>query len=125
MRERSTEELQALLGIQNGTFPFFNSVIHDLGMWPDEIEDFESKNKIEDETELLKHGLRNLRPRWHQYVGLAACVKRFFDRKNVILADGVGVGKTMQCLMIMAYLRHLRVVYKQRGLPNIGEQPRT
>ena len=30
---------------------------------------------------------------------------RWFKGDNVVLADGVGVGKTMQCFMVMAWMQ--------------------
>lgn len=121
-RERTTEDIKSLLGLPEGPFPFFNKIIHDLGTWPEDIKGFKELNEVQDKETLEEHRLRVLQPRWHQYVGLAACVKRFFDGKNVILADGVGVGKTLQCFMMMGYLRHLRITLdKQQSLPAIGE----
>ena len=61
-----------------------------------------------------------LKPMWHQLVGVAAMVRRFFDGKNVILADGVGVGKTMECFMVMCYLRYLHGLKEKEVRPPIG-----
>ena len=66
--------------------------------------------------------MRPLQPRWHQWVGLAAMVERFFSGSNVLLADGVGVGKTMQAFMVMAYMRYLRVLSEgnEPSRPDLG-----
>lgn len=112
-------QIRNLLGLPSNRMPFFNHVIHDLGTWPEDIIGFEEVKNLEDEKKLKEVRLHHLEPKWHQYVGLAACVKRFFNNENIILADGVGVGKTMQCMMIMAYLCHLKVT--KAKLPPIGE----
>ena len=100
-------------------FPFCNRVIHDQGDILSLTEAGRELLKVQDEAVLKQHKAGLLTPRWHQLVGLAACVKRFFRQLNVILADGVGVGKTMQYLMIMAYLRHLNVT--NASPPPIGK----
>ncbi|KAH8114058.1 P-loop containing nucleoside triphosphate hydrolase protein [Phellopilus nigrolimitatus] len=95
-------------------FPFFNPYISDLGLLPRDIPGYYSFT-LEDEDRALKEEmLRPLEPRWHQYVGLAAMAKHFFNGENVVLADGVGVGKTLQCFMVMSYLRHMKVTEAQR-----------
>ena len=57
IRSRTTQEIKALLGLPGGPFPFFNKVIHDLGLWPEEIDKFDEFNQLNDEKELLKHKL--------------------------------------------------------------------
>lgn len=121
---KSIDDIKKMLSLPEGDFPFFNRIISDLGALPSQIPGFEELNSNEgpekEKAEALEaKNLRILSPRWHQYVGLAASVKRFFQGLNVILADGVGVGKTMQSFMMMAYLRHL-VVTKAKA-PPIGK----
>ena len=111
----SVEQLRKQLmvdlpGMQN-SFPFFNEWVSDLGKLPSEIEGFE--NISGDDVEAAENHpdkLRALQPQWHQLVGLSAIIKRFYSGSNVLLADGVGVGKTMECFMAMAFLRHQRIM---------------
>lgn len=74
-------------------------------------------------AELEARGFIPVEPHWHQYVGTSAMAERGFDGKNVILADGTGVGKTLQCIMMTAYLRHLAVMQAENNttMPNIGK----
>ena len=93
-------------------FPFFHLYESEFGTPPDPDKVPDHKRWVsytaeQEEQAREEDHLLPLRPRWHQYVGLAACVKAFLLGKNVLLADGIGVGKTMECMMIMAYLRHL------------------
>lgn len=126
MKGLSRDELMAQLGLPvspDWTFPFFNSFISDLGSLPDEVNDFDSYKAPDDEQKALaERNLRRLEPRWHQIVGIAAIVRRVFEGRNVILADGVGVGKTLVCMGLMAYLRHLKIVDpKGEKRPKIGK----
>ncbi|KAL5476548.1 hypothetical protein ACEPAI_3228 [Sanghuangporus weigelae] len=133
-REKSLREIRELLGLaeldEGAPFPFLNKIIHDSGLRPDEIDRFDEWNEVKDADKLAKNLMRPFRPRWHQYVGLAAAIKRFFEGKNVLLADGVGVGKTLECFMMMCFLRHLRIAQAkydgetQTKLPAIAEMCR-
>lgn len=112
----STDELRSMLGLNKGhedspVFPFFNAWVSDVGKLPEDIPGFEAINwKDKTSAEASAYKLRELRPQWHQYVGLAAIVKQLRRGNNVLLADGVGVGKTMECLMTVAYMRYLRLL---------------
>ena len=123
-REKALREMKELLGLveldEDAPFPFLNKIMHDSGLRPDEINHFDEWNEVKDAHELAKNLMRPFRPRWHQYVGLAAAVKRFIEGKNVLLADGVGVGKTLECFMMMCYLRHLRIAQAK----NDGDTPK-
>ncbi|KAL5476645.1 hypothetical protein ACEPAI_2831 [Sanghuangporus weigelae] len=133
-REKTLREIREFLGLaeldEDAPFPFLNKIIHDSGLRPDEITRFDEWNEVKDAHELAKNLMRPFRPRWHQYVGLAAAVKRFFEGKNALLADGVGVGKTLECFMMMCFLRHLRIAQAkndgetQPKLPAIAEMSR-
>ena len=95
-------------------FPFLNRYLSFGGLVPD---DKDAKVVYEQLTEenYEELGWSVLQPRWHQLVAVAAMMDRFGDGKNVLLADGVGVGKTLECCMMMAYLRHLRIMQSQRA----------
>lgn len=139
----STESLLANLGIspsRRTPFPFLSMIVNDLGSSYDDSESlntykellkqapdasldneqYEEKRK-EWDAKLRAEGFSFIWPRWHQLVGLSAIVKRFFEGKNVLLADGVGVGKTLQAFMTMAYLRFLKT--KNMGLSDEAFEP--
>ena len=148
-KDMNMDELGDLLSIDASThvvFPFFNVALHDYGTDPSKIDGFakiklpalpkrelgdEDVARHQEELEELDEDLgskhmRRLWPRWHQLVGLVAILARFFDGKNVLLADGVGVGKTMQAFMTIAYLRFLRRKSSESGrpvIPPFGECP--
>lgn len=106
----------------NPPFPFFNSWVSDLGRLPTEMPGFYDIGPKDDNNPLVNEWkLRELRPLWHQYVGLTAMVKQFLNGRNVLLADGVGVGKTMQVFMTCAYMRYLRLRSDKEKQVAIGE----
>ncbi|KAG2359170.1 P-loop containing nucleoside triphosphate hydrolase protein [Suillus spraguei] len=62
------------------------------------------------------HGhAQNLAPRWHQLVGILRLIDRVLDGRPVMLMDGVGVGKTMQAVGLIACLAHYREHYRKHG----------
>lgn len=63
----------------------------------------------------LTHG-NDLRPRWHQLVGLLKMVNNFFDGLPILLMDGVGLGKTIQITMLCATLDYYRTYYDAHGI---------
>ncbi|KAG2150754.1 uncharacterized protein EDB93DRAFT_1103448 [Suillus bovinus] len=54
-----------------------------------------------------------LSPWWHQLVGILRLIDRFLDGKPVMLMDGVGVGKTMQAVGLIACLAHYKEHYRK------------
>ncbi|KAG2366148.1 hypothetical protein BDR07DRAFT_1373763 [Suillus spraguei] len=58
---------------------------------------------------------QNLAPRWHQLVGILRLIDRVLDCKPVMLMDGIGVGKTMQAVGLIACLAHYREYYRKHG----------
>ena len=111
-RDVNTEGLRAELGLEDKdkgdwSFPYFVDYRADNGRLAAEVPELEKfGHSKEDEEAAQKVGLTRLSLFWHQYVGVAAILKRVFEKKNVILADGVGVGKTLQCLAVMMELRY-------------------
>lgn len=120
-------------------FPNFHSVMSDIGMRPAEIKEFlkirlpeppatQSDDDVRDyeerlaqfDAEMQRHpaALRRFWPHWHQLVGLAAIVKRFFEGSNVLLADGVGIGKTITAFMVASYMRALK---KDQTVPRFSK----
>lgn len=113
-RDTPYEGMCRLLGIQfdSGSqtceYPFLNKYLSEGGIVPDDKEAKAVYGQLTPET-CRDMGWSLLQPRWHQLVAVAAMMERFKAGRNVILADGVGVGKTLECCMTMAYLRHLRI----------------
>ncbi|KAG1717668.1 P-loop containing nucleoside triphosphate hydrolase protein, partial [Suillus occidentalis] len=58
---------------------------------------------------------QKLAPRWHQLVGILRLIDRVLDCEPVMLMDGVGVGKTMQAVGLIACLAHYREHYRKHG----------
>jgi len=58
---------------------------------------------------------QNLAPRWHQLVGILRLIDRVLDSRPVMLMDGVGVGKTVQAVGLIACLAHYREHYRKHG----------
>ena len=147
-RTKSLNELSDEFGYDcTGRRPwcFFVRLRSEMGLLPSQIANFnnisapapplddseEEKKKFEDalqeyEKECEENKLLKFQPHWHQFVGVAAIVKRFFEGSNVLLADGVGVGKTLQVYMTIAYLRQLHYWKKEndeRAVPKFGKWP--
>lgn len=110
-KETPTVQLQKELGMSNqpdSPFPFFNpfykagavKYVPHIG-----DKEFSSLKHPEDIERAESMDYLPFLPRWHQYCGLVAMIARFIENKNVLLADGVGVGKTLQGLMLFAWLR--------------------
>ncbi|KAK7682072.1 hypothetical protein QCA50_014658 [Cerrena zonata] len=57
-----------------------------------------------------------LRPHWHQLVGMCKMLDCLFDGKPVLLMDGVGLGKTLQVVGVIAILAYYRTVKKEKGV---------
>lgn len=114
----TVDQIKSWLALTTKDFPFLNKIYSEHGDWPVQIKNFYKLNDEPVEEELRRRHLAYLEPAWHQYVGLAACVMRFFRGLNGMMADGVGVGKTLQCFLIMNYLRHL--IVSKASPPPIG-----
>ena len=105
------EALRKDLGIIGHAFPYFNTFFYN-GAYkkiPNEEEDEWKKFKTwkypDDKDEAAAEGFILLEPRWHQLVGIHAIFNRWSQDENAIIADEVGLGKTMQCLAVMGCLR--------------------
>ncbi|KLO06282.1 hypothetical protein SCHPADRAFT_946225 [Schizopora paradoxa] len=111
-QKKSSSEYRQLLHLPPGPFPFTCPWLGPGGkpamMFP------EYNPSLEDE-ELLRKGFTKIYPHWHQLGSTVAIIDRMVKKENVILADGTGVGKTFECLLLIAYLRHL-VVLQEDGV---------
>lgn len=57
----------------------------------------------------------SLRPHWHQLVGILKMLNDIWQGKPIMLMDGVGLGKTLQVVGVMALLVYYRAVKAQTG----------
>lgn len=104
------EELYRYLGLDHEKpLPFFNKYIdvadsRDAWAHPSLVEaDEGNKDRI------------LLRPHWHQLVGMCKMLDCLFEGKPVLLMDGVGLGKTLQVVGVIALLAFYRTVRKDTG----------
>jgi hypothetical protein len=97
----SFKDACAALGIpETGIIPGFNPTRAKEGRLADPWTDhafFADKENVED-----------LRPKWHQLIGMIAMLDRIFDGIPVLQMDEVGVGKTVQAFGVVALLAHFR-----------------
>lgn len=113
--KEGVEEYQALpiskltraLGLTNSNLPFFNEkqdAIGELDAWSEE-----GLAALRVETAVP------LGPRWHQWVGIVKIMDNLFDKKNILIMDDVGVGKTLQAVGAIAMYEYQRLHYKTHG----------
>lgn len=62
-----------------------------------------------------RNGIVPFEPKWHQWVAVLKMVLNAFEGHPVLLMDGVGVGKTLQVIMLFCVLRWLRAFYGKHG----------
>lgn len=107
-------------------FPFFNDWIAPS---PKTLADFPNfKPGVTTDEEALAMGLRRFNTMWHQACGTLAMMGMGYRSDNIILADSVGVGKTVECLMLIAALRTHRLLQENHDpskgtfrFPKVGE----
>jgi hypothetical protein len=120
MRE---EDLADRLGFTKNCLPIlFNPVRHLMGTtaW-----DPKHRNAIVDAgLDSLDPMLEKLALHWHQLAGVHAVVRKIFSSETsadnctgMLLADEVGLGKTMQSLAVVAFLMDLKV-RQERATPS-------
>lgn len=96
LKDVTEDGLYTLLGLPAKTIPFFNKFedpdgLHDI--WEDRAW---FKNNQQKCTEL--------RPRWHQLIGMYKMLRNIFDNKPTLLMDEVGLGKTIQVVGVISLL---------------------
>ncbi|KAG2064532.1 hypothetical protein BDR04DRAFT_1035000 [Suillus decipiens] len=105
----SEDDLWEHLGLSEKKLPFFQ-VLSDpnaaIDLWSEEGQKW-----LDNPTSPTQ----NLAPRWHQLVGILKLIDRVLDCEPVMLMDGVGVGKTMQAVGLIACLAHYREHYRKHG----------
>ncbi|KAG1786495.1 P-loop containing nucleoside triphosphate hydrolase protein, partial [Suillus variegatus] len=102
----SVDDLWQQLGVQQ--LPFFQTCTDPDGMispWTEEGQAW-----LDDTVNGVK-----LAPRWHQLVGILRMVDRALMGEPVMLMDGVGIGKTMQAVAVVASLAHYQEYYKKHN----------
>jgi hypothetical protein len=125
-KKLSRENLNNLLQMPDGRPPFFNDKLaHDRTVTPWDFANGQlPKEQLSEECTLL----------WHQQGGLGALAVRAWTDKpspkpipGTMLADGVGVGKTLQMLAHIAFTMCVRAGEILGGVrpPLIGEWPYT
>ncbi|KAG2352397.1 hypothetical protein BDR07DRAFT_1248544, partial [Suillus spraguei] len=105
----SEDDLWECLGLSEKRLPFFQARSDPdaaIDPWSEE-----GQRWLDDTTSPTQ----SLAPRWHQLVGILRLIDRFLDGEPVMLMDGVGVGKTMQAVGLIACLAHYREHYRKHG----------
>ncbi|KAG1779882.1 P-loop containing nucleoside triphosphate hydrolase protein [Suillus placidus] len=105
----SQDDLWEHLGLSEKRLPFFHTRCDPdaaIDPWSEEGQQW-----LDDPTSPAQ----SLAPRWHQLVGILRLIDRFLDGKPVMLMDGVGVGKTMQAVGLIACLAHYREHHRMHG----------
>ncbi|KAG1838889.1 P-loop containing nucleoside triphosphate hydrolase protein [Suillus subluteus] len=105
----SEHDLWEHLGLSEKRLPFFQTRSDPdaaIDPWSEEGQQW-----LDDPTSPAQ----SLAPRWHQLVGILRLIDRFLDGKPVMLMDGVGVGKTMQAVGLIACLAHYKEHYRKHG----------
>ncbi|KAG1793331.1 P-loop containing nucleoside triphosphate hydrolase protein [Suillus plorans] len=107
--KHSEDQLWEDLGLPEKRLPFFQTRLD-----PDAVIDPWSQEG-QQWLDNPANPAQNLVPRWHQLVGILRLVDRALDDEPVMLMDGVGVGKTMQAVGLIACLAHYREHYRKHG----------
>ena len=102
------EEVMGLLGLTDGKLPNFNDVEDrngDVEPWSKEWAAFRKSDEASP-----------MSPRWHQWVGALGMMLRLIHKEvPVLLLDDVGIGKTMQVLMVIALYQIFRRHREKHG----------
>lgn len=110
------------LGFFNGTPLLFNIHRHTGGLTPwDDPTAFEGADQ---DDAFIPFSLR-----WHQLTGVHAVLRRLFTKEptpgdlGMLIADDVGLGKTLQCLAIVATLTEYIGRQSLMNLPSQSRDP--
>ncbi|EPQ49722.1 hypothetical protein GLOTRDRAFT_134692, partial [Gloeophyllum trabeum ATCC 11539] len=106
----SEEELWAHLGFgEKKQLPLFQEWYDPSGM----IEPWSEEGVAW--LENPQSGRARLQPKWHQLVGIFRMLQHLFEGRAVLLMDGVGLGKTLQSVGVLACLVYYREHYRQKN----------
>ncbi|KAI9061516.1 hypothetical protein FKP32DRAFT_1543162, partial [Trametes sanguinea] len=106
-KKLTIEQMRVAFGLPTEHFPFFNKKTDPTGNedpWTD------SGRKA-----LAGANAAELKPFWHQWVGVLKIVDNMMAGKNLLLMDQVGVGKTLQAVGTITMYEWLRVNKEKRG----------
>lgn len=101
------DELWVMLGRPEMSIPFFNPKQD-----PENHDPWtpEGSKWLRDPSNRV-----SLMLRWHQLVGVLKMVENAFEKKPVLLMDGVGLGKTIQVAAFIAFLAWYREHFSVHG----------
>ncbi|KAI9457025.1 P-loop containing nucleoside triphosphate hydrolase protein [Boletus coccyginus] len=103
------DQLWQKLGLTGNKLPFFQDWTDPDGMidpWSEEGQAW---------LNVTPARRQELKPRWHQLVGIYRQIERAFEGKPVLLMDGVGLGKTLQVLGAIACLAYYQQFFVTKG----------
>lgn len=103
------DQLWQKLGLTGNKLPFFQDWTDPDGMidpWSEEGQAW---------LNVTPARRQELKPRWHQLVGIYRQIERAFEGKPVLLMDGVGLGKTLQVLGAIACLAYYQQFFVSKG----------
>jgi hypothetical protein len=91
------------------TFPYLNARIADATFdpWKDPAE---TAKMMADESATEKFELL-----WHQVCGVIRMTDNLFEGLPLLLADGMGLGKTIQIIAFICWVAFMRVAHEQYG----------
>ncbi|KAI9060334.1 hypothetical protein FKP32DRAFT_1542386, partial [Trametes sanguinea] len=106
-KKLTIDAMRTAFALPSEHFPFFNKTTDSTG---NEDPWTESGRQA-----LASPNAADLKPFWHQWVGVLKIVDNMMGRKNLMLMDQVGVGKTLQAVGTLAMYEWLRVNKEKRG----------
>lgn len=119
-RDWTPQQLFGAMGLPGGKIPYLQSFIDregqetgwDMGFGV--MPTLEQLAATHNTGDILNHRYVRFTPLWHQLVGVFVMLHNAFEGKPVLLMDGVGLGKTLQSLMVICMLRFYRQYYAER-----------
>lgn len=120
-KNTTLDELHRLLAFQDGRpiqFSKFRATDDRYNGWEDEKERLWEKGG---------EGMVDIHAQWHQLTGVCSIVDKIFldtamppKTSHLLIADDVGLGKTVEIMMVLAFLMQ---VYVCEGEENIENRP--
>ncbi len=108
LAKKTVADLHGMLGLVEPVVPRFNV--------KDNTSSFDTWSEKGQEV-LERPDTPALRMFWHQWAGLVKIVTNLMHYRNLLLMDGVGVGKTMQATAAIAMYDFIRLQQTQKQLP--------
>ncbi|KAH9848945.1 hypothetical protein C2E23DRAFT_687749, partial [Lenzites betulinus] len=105
--ELGVDDIARALGLASPELPFFNPLQDPVG----ELDPWSEAGL----AALHLATAEPLKPMWHQWVGILKITDNLFDRKNILVMDEVGVGKTLQAVGAVAMFEYQRLHFQQYG----------